>query len=93
MAYNHPRITMDPGIFGGKPIIRGMRFRVCDVLSYLAGGDTPESLLEEFPFLEADDIVAALAFAAEVTEYIKGPEMLPKPPPETLGKHKIITIS
>jgi uncharacterized protein (DUF433 family) len=71
MDFDHPRITFDPGICGGKPIIRGMRFRVCDVLSYLAAGETAESLVQEFPFLELEDITAALAFAADLTEDTK----------------------
>jgi uncharacterized protein (DUF433 family) len=62
---------MIPGMLGGKPTIRGMRFRVCDVLSYLAGGETRESLLGEFDFLENEDITAALAFANEVTENMR----------------------
>ncbi len=57
------RITTDPAIFGGKPIIRGMRIAVEHVLGKLAVGDTPERLLEEYPFLEAADIQACLAYA------------------------------
>ncbi len=54
------RITSDPGIFGGKPIIRGQRFAVEHLLDYLAAGSTEAELLAEFPFLGADDIKAAL---------------------------------
>ena len=57
------RITTDPAIFGGKPIIRGMRIAVEHVLGKLAAGDTPERLLEEYPFLEAADVQACLAYA------------------------------
>ena len=57
------RITVDPEIFGGKPIIRGMRMAVEHVLGMLAAGDTPEKLLREFPFLEQADIQACLAYA------------------------------
>jgi uncharacterized protein (DUF433 family) len=57
------RITVDPLIFGGKPIIRGMRFAVEHVLGMLAAGDTPDKLLKEYPFLEAADIQACLAYA------------------------------
>jgi uncharacterized protein (DUF433 family) len=57
------RITVDPAIFGGKPIIRGMRIAVEHVLGMLAAGDTREGLLEEYPFLEAADIQACLAYA------------------------------
>lgn len=57
------RISVDPTIFGGKPIIRGMRFAVEHVLAKLAAGDTPERLLEEYPFLEPADIQACHAYA------------------------------
>jgi uncharacterized protein (DUF433 family) len=57
------RITVDPAIFGGKPIIRGMRIAVEHVLGMLAAGDTPERLLQEYGFLEPADIRACLAYA------------------------------
>jgi len=57
------RITTDPAILGGKPILRGMRIAVEHVLGKLAAGDTPERLLEEYPFLEAADVQACLAYA------------------------------
>ena len=57
------RITVDPNIFGGKPIIRGMRMAVEHVLGMLAAGDSPEKLLNEYSFLEAADIQACLAYA------------------------------
>lgn len=59
------RITSDPGICGGKPCIRHMRIRVRDVLEMLAGGNTIEALLVDFPELEREDIIASLAFAAQ----------------------------
>ncbi|MEM1042324.1 MAG: DUF433 domain-containing protein [Bacteroidota bacterium] len=59
------RITLDPAIRSGKPTIRGTRITVSDVLEYLAGGMTPEEILSDFPDLSAEDIRAALAFAAE----------------------------
>ena len=59
------RITSDPGIFGGKPIIRGMRMRVIDVLEQMANGVTEREILNDFPFLELDDIRACLLFAAQ----------------------------
>jgi len=58
------RITVNPNICFGKPIIRGMRFPVRDILEMLAGGMTQEEILEDFPYLEADDIRASLEFAA-----------------------------
>ena len=57
------RITVNSAIFGGKPIIRGLRFAVEHVLGMLAAGETPESLLREYPFLEPQDIQACLAYA------------------------------
>jgi uncharacterized protein (DUF433 family) len=60
------RITANPEIFAGKPIIRGMRISVELVLSLLAQGETTESLLEDYPDLEADDIRACLEYARAV---------------------------
>lgn len=57
------RITVDTKIFGGKPIIRGRRLAVEHVLEMLAAGDTPETILEGYPWLERDDIRACLAYA------------------------------
>ena len=57
------RVTVDPAILGGKPIIRGMRLAVEHVLGMLAAGDTAERLLQEYPFLEPADIQACLAYA------------------------------
>lgn len=57
------RITVDPTIFGGKPIIRGMRIAVEHVLGMLAAGDSADRLLQEYPFLERADIQACLAYA------------------------------
>jgi uncharacterized protein (DUF433 family) len=59
------RITIDPEIRSGKPVIRGTRITVVDVLEYLAGGMTPEEILDGFPDLTAEDIRAVLAFAAQ----------------------------
>ncbi len=54
------RITYNPAIFGGKPIIRGMRIAVEHILGMLAAGSTVEELLREYPFLEKEDIQACL---------------------------------
>lgn len=59
------RITIEPGKRGGKPCIRGLRITVYDVLEYLASGMTTEEIIEDFPELERDDILAALSFAAD----------------------------
>lgn len=58
-------ITIEPGKRGGRPCIRGMRITVHDVLSYLAAGMTEAEILDDFPYLTAEDIHACLAFAAE----------------------------
>lgn len=58
------RITIKPGMMGGKPTIRGMRFPVVDVLEMLASGMTHAEILEDFPFLEEEDIRACLYYAA-----------------------------
>ena len=64
MSYTE-RITIDPAKRGGKPIIRGLRITVSDVLEYLASGMTEEQILQDFPDLTRDDIRASLAFAAD----------------------------
>ncbi len=60
------RITVNPEIFGGKPIIRGRRLAVEHVLSMLAAGDTTETILEGYPWLEPQDIQACLVYAKRV---------------------------
>jgi len=57
------RITVNPEIFGGKPIIRGMRISVELILSLLAQGETPETILTDYPDLEPDDLRGCLAYA------------------------------
>lgn len=59
------RITLDPEIRFGKPILRGTRITVGDVLSYLAGGMSEDEILDDFPQLSREDILACLAFAAD----------------------------
>ena len=58
-------ITVEPGKRSGQPCIRGMRITVYDVLGYLAAGMTYQEVLEDFPYLTREDILACLAFAAE----------------------------
>lgn len=60
------RITVNPKIFGGKPIIRGMRMAVEHVLGMLAAGATAQSILEHYPHLESEDIRACLVYARRV---------------------------
>ena len=60
------RITADPAIFGGKPIVRGRRISVELILSLLAQGESQEAILDDYPGLERDDIRACLAYAHAV---------------------------
>jgi uncharacterized protein (DUF433 family) len=57
------RITVNPQIFGGKPIIRGRRLAVEHILGMLAAGDTFETILQGYPWLEREDILACLVYA------------------------------
>ena len=57
------RITVRADIFGGKPVIRDLRIAVEHILAMLASGDTAETILQEYPILEAEDIQACLLFA------------------------------
>ena len=57
------RITVNPAIFGGKPIVRGHRLAVEHVLGMLAAGDNIETLLEGYPWLEREDVLACLTYA------------------------------
>ena len=63
------RITTDAEVCGGRPCIRGLRVRVTDVLSLLAAGATREEILQDLPYLEPDDIVAVLEFAARQNDH------------------------
>ena len=60
------RITVDPKIFGGKPIIRGHRLAVEHILGMLAAGDTVATILEGYPRLEPEDVRACLVYARRV---------------------------
>ena len=62
------RITVDPKICGGKPMIRGLRFPVSRLLGLLASGETRESILKAYPYLEAEDIQEALNYAAMLAD-------------------------
>ena len=60
------RITVNPAIFNGKPIIRGRRLAVEHVLGMLAAGDSPETILASYPWLEKEDIQACLLYARKL---------------------------
>jgi uncharacterized protein (DUF433 family) len=64
-----PRITIVPGVCGGKPTIRGLRITVSTVLELLASGMTEKQILVDYPYLESDDIKACLNFAARLSSY------------------------
>jgi len=67
------RITFDPAVMGGKACIRGMRVTVGMILGQLEGGRTREQILADFPYIEEDDIRAALAFAIEAIQDRRAP--------------------
>ncbi len=63
------RITSNPRQAGGRPCIRGMRIRVKDVLDMLAGGATEKEILTDYPYIEAEDIKACLAYASAQVDH------------------------
>lgn len=63
------RISIDPAICHGKPVITGTRVLVSTLLGALAGGDSIETVLEDYPTVTREDIAAALEFAKELSEY------------------------
>lgn len=63
------RITVDPRQCGGRPCIRGLRIRVKDILDLLAAGASREEILQDYPLLQAEDIIAALEFAARQSDH------------------------
>jgi uncharacterized protein (DUF433 family) len=63
------RISFDAGICGGRPCIRGMRIRVSDILDMLSAGATRQEILADYPYLEDEDISAALEYAAESADH------------------------
>ena len=65
MADYRDRIVLEPGKRSGKPIVRGLRITVQDVLSYLAPGMTVDEVLTDFPSLTREDVLACVEFAAE----------------------------
>jgi uncharacterized protein (DUF433 family) len=63
------RISIDPEVVHGRPAVRGTRVRVSDVLSLLAAGADEAEILEDYPYLEADDIKACLAYGAAQADH------------------------
>ena len=66
LRYIHDRITVDPNLCSGRPTIRGHRVSVQTILEFLAAGDSPEEILEDFDFLEPEDIRACQQFAMQM---------------------------
>lgn len=64
-----PRIVIDPDILNGKPAIRGTRVSVQTVMEFLSSGNSVEEILENYPSLTRDDILACLRFAADMMEH------------------------
>ena len=63
------RITIEAGKCSGRPCIRGLRIRVTDVLSLLSAGASHQEILEDYPQLEENDVLAALEYAAAQTDH------------------------
>ncbi|MEO6595479.1 MAG: DUF433 domain-containing protein [Planctomycetota bacterium] len=63
------RITIEPGKCGGRPCIRGKRIRVTDILELLANEATIEEIVADYPGLEREDVLAAIAYAAHQTNH------------------------
>ncbi|MGA2148978.1 MAG: DUF433 domain-containing protein [Bryobacteraceae bacterium] len=63
------RITIDDAQCGGRPCIRGMRIRVTDVLELLSAGASIDEILQDYPYLEREDILAAIEYAARQTDH------------------------
>ncbi len=63
------RITIEPGKCGGRPCIRGMRIRVTDILGLLGAGASHQEILDDYPLLDEDDILASLQYAAAQTDH------------------------
>lgn len=67
------RITHDPTVMGGRPCIRGLRVTVGTIVGLLGAGHSIEAVLELYPYLERDDVLAALSYAAWRTEEVELP--------------------
>jgi uncharacterized protein (DUF433 family) len=69
-AHRHAdRITIDPDVCNGRPVVRGLRITVETILGYLSAGETAEEILRQHPMLEPDDITACLAFASRLMSH------------------------
>ena len=69
MINGFPRISVDPAICGGRPVVAGTRLRVTDVLDMLAGGASEAEIVADYPYVSAADIRACLAYAASMANH------------------------
>jgi uncharacterized protein (DUF433 family) len=65
----NPRVQIDPNICHGKPVIRGTRVLVSTILGALSGGDSVETVLEDYPNITRQDVAAALEFGSRLSDY------------------------
>lgn len=63
------RIQIDPAVCHGKPVVRGTRVLVSTILGALSGGDSVETVLEDYPTITREDVAAALEFAKDLSDY------------------------
>jgi uncharacterized protein (DUF433 family) len=64
------RVTIEPGKCGGRPCLRGTRMRVTDILQLLSAGASHDEILQDYPDLEPEDILAAIEYAAHQTDHV-----------------------
>ena len=69
MSSSQSKITIDPGICNGKPVIRGKRITVQTILEFMAAGDSKEDILKAYPSLTLEDIKASLEFASKIMDH------------------------
>ena len=69
----HERIAINPKVCHGKPVVRGTRVLVANILGALAGGDSIDDVLEDYPNVGREDVLAALAFAGELSQFEQRP--------------------
>jgi uncharacterized protein (DUF433 family) len=69
----HDRIEITPGKCHGKPVVKGTRVLVANILGALAAGESMEEVLEDYPNITRDDVLAALAFAGELSDFQQRP--------------------
>ncbi|MCW1884797.1 DUF433 domain-containing protein [Luteolibacter flavescens] len=65
----NPRLQISPAVCHGKPVIRGTRVLVSTILGAMSGGDSLETILEDYPSITAEDVAAALEFASRLSDY------------------------